>query len=286
MARPIQYNLKNVHYAKAAEDGLGGLTYGSPKPLPGAVSLTLTPEGDKTEEYAEGIVWYVSTSNQGYSGNLEVIMLTDEFRKEILGEEEDENAHVLIENAFKEPARFALMFQADKSDGTPVLFYFYNCVASRPDTGGETNTKTKSIRHDTIPISAAPVMEGYVRTKSKLETPTALLQNWFKQVWKPGDPVPASPLGTLIVTSMAGTNSGDTAVTVSPAKESGNIYRIKTAANVTVPAYDEDCSGSGWKDWDGTADITAATGDKLLVVECTAGGKARKSGTASVTAKA
>ena len=43
---------------------------------------------------------------------------------------------------------------------------------------------------------------------------------------------------------------------------------------------------SGWTSWDGTADITAKTGDKIVVVEVlTNGNNARKAGEATVTAK-
>lgn len=287
--RLIKFNIKNVHYAKATEDDLGNITYETPVPLPGAVSLTLSPEGDKNVVYADGIKWYVAVSNQGYSGSLENVILPDKFRTEILGEKEDETAHVLVEDARVEPGTFALLFQIDRSDGTPTLFIFYNCTATRPSTEAETDTATKTNKNDTLSLDAAPTQQGYVRVKTTDETPAALRKNWFKQVWKPGDPLPADPEGTvgeLNVICAEGTESGKTAVAVDPTKESGNIYRIKTAADVTAPVYDADCSGSGYQDWDGSAEIAATTGDKLLVVECTAAGKARKAGTAAVTAKA
>ena len=41
-----------------------------------------------------------------------------------------------------------------------------------------------------------------------------------------------------------------------------------------------------WTAWNGTADITAATGKKITVVECDAEFRAVKVGTATVTAKA
>ena len=92
-------------------------------------------------------------------------------------------------------------------------------------------------------------------------------------------------LGALTVTSKAGSTTGKTVLTVSPSKGSGNSYKYKTGASVTAPVYDEVCS-SGYTDWDGSAEITATTGQKILVVEVDSANKAKAAGTATVAAKA
>lgn len=99
------------------------------------------------------------------------------------------------------------------------------------------------------------------------------------------DTDPAPTLGELTVTSIAGTSVGDTAITVTPVLTSGNSYRYKVAANPTLPEYGQVCS-SGYSTWDGSADITAATGQKVLIIEVDAENKAQAAGIATVTAKA
>lgn len=89
----------------------------------------------------------------------------------------------------------------------------------------------------------------------------------------------------LTVTSEEGSASGKTKVTVSPAIGSGNSYVYKAASAVDLPAVGEECK-TGFTAWDGSADITAATGAELLIVEVDADKKAVKAGTAKVTAKA
>ncbi len=42
----VRYGLKNCYYAKATFDEDGNVTYGTPVRLPGAVSLSLDPEGE------------------------------------------------------------------------------------------------------------------------------------------------------------------------------------------------------------------------------------------------
>lgn len=98
-------------------------------------------------------------------------------------------------------------------------------------------------------------------------------------------PPSSSTLGTLTVTSAAGTDVGNTKITVSPTKAGGNSYKYKVAANPTMPSYDQVCT-TGWTAWDGSADITAATGQKIVIAEVDGSNKAKKAGIATVTAKA
>lgn len=93
--------------------------------------------------------------------------------------------------------------------------------------------------------------------------------------------------GGLTVTSVAGTASGDTKITVNPAKATGNSYVYKTASEVTAPKVADHCdTTTGYTAWNGTADITATTGNKIVIVEVDEDGLAIKAGIATVTAKA
>lgn len=97
--------------------------------------------------------------------------------------------------------------------------------------------------------------------------------------------IDATPtLGALTVTSSAGTATGDTAITVSPAKAAGNAYKYKVADAETAVVYGQNVKN--WTAWDGTADITAATGKVITIVECDANYNAQAAGHATVTAKA
>lgn len=93
----------------------------------------------------------------------------------------------------------------------------------------------------------------------------------------------ASRLGTLTVSSVAGTAAGDTKVTISPEKAEGNSYKYKVADTETTVTYGQNVKN--WTAWDGSKDITAETGKKITVVECDAEFRAVKAGSATVTAK-
>ena len=92
-------------------------------------------------------------------------------------------------------------------------------------------------------------------------------------------------LATLTVQSAAGTAVGDTAITVTGySKVSTDLYKYKVAdAAQNVQAGDD---LSAWTTWDGSDDITAATGKKITVAVTDANGYALAAGSTTVTAKA
>ena len=68
MGNKVKYNLKNVHAAKLTEtvsNGVTAFSYGTPKAIPGAVSISLDAEGESSPFYADGIVYFRSVTNNG-----------------------------------------------------------------------------------------------------------------------------------------------------------------------------------------------------------------------------
>ena len=103
----VKFGLKNCHYAKATLDpDTNAVTFGTPVAIPGAVNLSLDPEGDTEPFYADDMVYYTTVANNGYSGDLEIALIPDSFRKDILKETEDTNG-VLVEDSTVEPEHFA-----------------------------------------------------------------------------------------------------------------------------------------------------------------------------------
>lgn len=94
----------------------------------------------------------------------------------------------------------------------------------------------------------------------------------------------SSQLGTLTVSSVAGTANGDTRITITEPKGDANSYKYKVADAAVDVTYKQ--SVRNWTAWDGTADITAETGKTITVVECDAEYLALKAGSNTVTAKA
>ena len=85
----VKFNLKNVHYALLTLTG-NTPSYGMPVPVPGAVSLSLDANGEPENFYADGLVYYVINNNMGYDGDLELAMIPESFRTEVLNEALDD----------------------------------------------------------------------------------------------------------------------------------------------------------------------------------------------------
>lgn len=91
-------------------------------------------------------------------------------------------------------------------------------------------------------------------------------------------------LGALTVQSAAGTDTGTTAITVTPAKEkSTNVYKYKLGASAETVAYGQNVKT--WSAWDGHSDINATAGQKITVVEADSAFKAQNAGNATVSVK-
>lgn len=84
------------------------VTFATPVAMPGAVSISMDPTREPESFYADGIEYYVINNNQGYEGDLELAMIPEAFRTDILKEEADAN-QVLVENANSEIGSFALL---------------------------------------------------------------------------------------------------------------------------------------------------------------------------------
>lgn len=107
--------------------------------------------------------------------------------------------------------------------------------------------------------------------------------SWDKLTRAYGSQIKAKLLA-LTLTSVAGTDTGDTLITVSPALTAGNSYKYKVGATAPAAAPYEVLT-TGWTAWDGDDDITAATGTFITVAEVDSDNRAMKIGSKEVVAK-
>ena len=177
----VSFGLSNAHYALVTET-VGEITYGTPVRFPGMVSLTLEPKGEQADFYADNLVYYTTSANQGYDGTLEVALLTEDFRKDVLGETVGADG-VFIENATANPKKIALMFEFD-GDAKATRHVLPYVSVSRPGHSGA--TKTESVEPGTGELSfvASPRPGDYVIKLSTGSTTSEEVYNsWFTSVY-------------------------------------------------------------------------------------------------------
>lgn len=178
----VKYGLKNVHYAVVTEGAEGAITYGTPKHIPGAVNLSLSAAGENVAFYADDSLYYEENTNNGYTGTLEMALIPDDFRVDVLGDIQDANG-AIVENADAKPKRFALLFEFD-GDVKKVRHVSYNVLASRPDVASTTKTQTKDPQTETMNITARPAKDTR-HVKGKLYQGNEGYDTFFASVYIP-----------------------------------------------------------------------------------------------------
>lgn len=177
----VQFGLKNVHYSVISYSG-STISYGTPKAIPGAVTLTLDAQGDVTPFYADNVTYWQSIANNGYSGSLEMARYPDEMLEDIWGMTLGSTSKVLTENANTEPKEFALLYQIS-GDADEQYYVLYRCTGTRPAVGSTTTTNTKEPQTMSSDISALPTSAGMVMARTTKDTPAATKTAWFNSVF-------------------------------------------------------------------------------------------------------
>lgn len=191
MANKIKYGLKNVHYAIGSLQTNGSMTYTTPVPFPGAVSLSLEPQGDNSPFYADNIVYWVGASNTGYQGDLEIARVIDSFKKDVLGMIND-GKNVLVEDANAPAVHFALLFQFE-GDDKATKHVMYNCTATRPSAAGNTKAESVEPQTESVTITATSVYNAtldadIVKAEANGDSDSTTYSNWFNTVYLPAAP--------------------------------------------------------------------------------------------------
>lgn len=186
----VRYGLSNVHYAVWDETTR---TYGTPKRLAGAVSISFEPQGSQNNFYADNVVYHVTNASANDTGTLEIADITDDAKKDIFGYRTDSVTGTLYEITNATLPTFALLYQVE-GDGNVERGVRYNVTASRlSETHSTTND---SVEPETYSVEYTAVgrdftINGNVENIIKATCTNAGDQHeaydaWFTEVVMPG----------------------------------------------------------------------------------------------------
>ena len=177
----VKFGIKNVHFFPMNAYISAVPTYGTVIDVSGAVSLSLSAQGDINKFYADNIVYYQTSANNGYEGDLNVALIPDDVYEEIFGYSKDTN-DVITEDASATAKAFAMTFE-EEGDQVGTKYVFYNCTATRPSRDLNTIEDTKTPTTQTLTVSAAPLKNGKVMAMTGPNTGDAVKNAWHNSVY-------------------------------------------------------------------------------------------------------
>lgn len=190
MANKVKFGLSNVYYSVVTETynsstNTYSYTYATPVPLRGAVNLSMEANGEQSAFRADNIDYYITSSNNGYEGDLELALIPDTFREDCLGAQTDDNG-IVFESVADKPVAFALLFQFE-GDDKARRHCLYNVVASRPAVASQTTEETIEPVTETLSLRAtARAGDGLVKASTvDGDNTSAQYTGWFTSVYEP-----------------------------------------------------------------------------------------------------
>lgn len=174
----VRYGLSNVHVGTVTM-GDGAPTFSTPKAYPGAVNMTLDAEGEQSIFYADNIAYYVTNSNNGYTGELEMAYLYDWFETEYLGNKESKEG-MIVETSDVPTQMAYIMFQFE-GDVNATKYIIYNATFSRPSLEGSTQEDTTEPNTTTIPFTSVPLVTEFGKiVRAKVPSTASNYATFFK----------------------------------------------------------------------------------------------------------
>lgn len=194
MANKYRYDVKNCYYCPGKRNADGSITFDETRirQEPGLQSIDMQAEGDISKIRADGIDYIIIASNNGYTGTLNFVRISDQFRQDCLAETVDITTGIQYEDADATPDPFALMGEF-KGDTEGIRFIYYNCTASRPNQTGENKDNMREPDTESLSLQASPlpcVIDGteknIVRGGVTKSANAATYNQWFSKVCLPG----------------------------------------------------------------------------------------------------
>ena len=194
MPNIYHYDVKNCYYIPGVRNEDGTVTFDASRVRQekGLMSMEMQANGETSKIRADGIDYIVFSSNNGYTGTLNFVQISDQFRQDNLAEKVDISTGIQYEDADSTPTPFALMGEF-KGDAEGVRWIYYNCTASRPNANGDNKDNQKEPDTESLSMTVSPlpvtidgkevnIVKGGITKSANAET----YNKWFTKVTIPG----------------------------------------------------------------------------------------------------
>lgn len=200
MAEPMKIGCDKLHYALLTVDTDAALTYETPVPMPGVMTLSITANTDSQTAFYDDGPGEVATALGEIEVSIEKNALSAAEKNVLLGHQLDTNGAVIY-GAEDIPPFVALGFRNLRTDGTYRYVWLYKGKFQEPEDSSTTKGDSIEFQNESITGSFVKVNKSFTvngRTvtpwKSEVfegtQTRNACAK-WFTKVYQPGDNVAA-----------------------------------------------------------------------------------------------
>lgn len=154
MANKVEFGISNLYVGTYTVATTGTVTMGTPYHQPGAVSFSPEEQSEKTDFYADNVIYWAGYTGGSFEGDLEVAKFDDTFKKQYLGyiQKASDGGLAVVKNATKPQVYIAFQVEGDAESRRVIM---YNCSLGGINRSYNTITEQKEPVTETIAVTVA-----------------------------------------------------------------------------------------------------------------------------------
>lgn len=153
MANKVEFGISNLYVGTYSLNTSGSVVMGTPYHQAGAVSFSPDENSDKTDFYADNVIYWSGYSGGTFEGDLEVAKFDDAFKKNFLGYiEKADGGLAVVKNAVKPNVYIAFQVEGDAESRRCIM---YNCSLGGITREYATIEESKEPATETIAVTVA-----------------------------------------------------------------------------------------------------------------------------------
>lgn len=183
-AKGVRVGMDKIHYAIMTDEETE--TYSTPKPLPGAITGTVSPTTNNATLYADDQAWETATALGDVGIEINVADLPQESLADLLGATIDENG-VMVQTAQDVAPYVAIGWRSMKSNGKYRYFWYYKGRFQPNEESFQTKEDSPSFQTPSISATfIARQKDGKWRVRVDEDgnnVPEEVIKDWFTKVY-------------------------------------------------------------------------------------------------------
>lgn len=153
MANKVEFGISNLYVGTYSVSTTGVVTMGTPYHQAGAVSFSPEEQSEKSDFYADNVIYWSGYTGGSFEGDLEVAKFDDTFKTQFLGyTSKSDGGLAVVKNAVKPNVYIAFQVEGDAESRRVIM---YNCSLGGINRSFNTITEQKEPVTETIAVTVA-----------------------------------------------------------------------------------------------------------------------------------